>query len=50
MSAGIQMVNSDQNKQSCDALDRFLGCLNPSEVEQHDVHDGLWSKMVKGER
>ena len=23
--------------------------LNPSEVEQHDMHDGLWSKMVEQE-
>jgi len=23
--------------------------LNPSELEQHDMHDGLWSKMVEQE-
>ena len=27
MSAGIQIVNSDQNKESCDAIDRFLESL-----------------------
>jgi hypothetical protein len=47
----FQMVNSDQNKESSDAIDRFLRCLNPSEVERHGMHDGSWSKMVEqGER
>jgi hypothetical protein len=38
----IILHSSDPIKQSGDAIDRFLGCLSLSEVEQHGMHDGLW--------
>ena len=48
MSAGIQIVNSDQNKESCDAIDRFLESFRVGTARYMMVYGAKWWSRKRG--